>query len=74
MTLAVDRMDGHGHINTACRECLSKKTMVMQYQLQKDYPKVNLLLLLLKSFITTALEYKTILKVIKTIYALLHIP
>ena len=28
MTLAVDRMDGYGHINTACRERLPKKTKV----------------------------------------------
>ena len=33
------RMDGRGHINTACHEHLSKKTKVIQYQLQKDYPK-----------------------------------
>ena len=39
MTLAIDRMDGRGHINTAGHECLSKKTKVTQYQLQKDYPK-----------------------------------
>ena len=39
MTLAVGRMDGRGHVNTARRERLSKKTKVMRYQLQKDYPK-----------------------------------
>ena len=39
MTLAVDRMDGCGHINTAGRERLPKKTKVMRYQLQKHYPK-----------------------------------
>ena len=31
MTLAVDRMDGRGHINTARREHLSKKTKVTRY-------------------------------------------
>ena len=31
MTLAIDKMDGHGHINIARRECLPKKTKVMQY-------------------------------------------
>ena len=31
ITLAVDKMDGCGHINTACHECLPKKTKVMQY-------------------------------------------
>ena len=31
MTLAVDKMDGHGHINTARRERLPKKTKVTQY-------------------------------------------
>ena len=25
------KMDGHGHINTACRECMLKKTKVMWY-------------------------------------------
>ena len=39
MTLAINKMVGHGHINTARRERLSKKPKVMQYQLQKDYPK-----------------------------------
>ena len=39
MTLAVNRMDRHGHINTASHERLSKKTKVTWYQLQKDYPK-----------------------------------
>ena len=29
MTLAIDRMDGRGHINTAHRERLSKKTKVL---------------------------------------------
>ena len=43
MTLAVDRMDGRGHINTVRRERLSKKTKVMQYELQKDYPKDGVL-------------------------------
>ena len=41
MILAVSRMDGRGHINTARRERLSMKTKVMQYQLQKDYPKTE---------------------------------
>ena len=31
MTLAIDRMDGRGHINTAHREHLLKKTKVMWY-------------------------------------------
>ena len=39
MTLAIDKMDGHGLINTARRERMPKKTKVMQYQLQKDYLK-----------------------------------
>ena len=39
MTLAVDRMDGRGHINTVRCERLSKKTKVTRYQLQKDYLK-----------------------------------
>ena len=39
MALAIDKMDGHGHFNTAHCEQLSKKTKVSQYQLQKDYPK-----------------------------------
>ena len=30
-TLAVDRMDGRGQINTACRERLPKNTKVMRY-------------------------------------------
>ena len=34
ITLAFNRMDGRGHINTAHRERLPKKTKVMQY-----YPK-----------------------------------
>ena len=29
MTLAVDKMDGHGHINTARCEHLAKKTKVI---------------------------------------------
>ena len=28
MTLAVDKMDGHGLVSTACREHLPKKTKV----------------------------------------------
>ena len=36
MTLAVDKMDGHGHINTAHHKRLPKRTKVMQYQLQMD--------------------------------------
>ena len=39
MTLAINRMDGCGHINTAHCERLSKKTKVTWYQPQKDYPK-----------------------------------
>ena len=39
MTLAIDKMDGHGYINTAYRERLPKKTKVMRYYLQKDYQK-----------------------------------
>ena len=39
MTLAVDKMDGCGHINTAHRESLPKKTKVTRYYLQKDYRK-----------------------------------
>ena len=31
MTLAIDQMDGRGHINTAHRERLPKKTKVTQY-------------------------------------------
>ena len=31
MTLAIDKIDGRGHINTACCECLPKKTKVTQY-------------------------------------------
>ena len=31
MTLAIDRMDGRYHINTACCEGLPKKTKVTQY-------------------------------------------
>ena len=31
MTLAINKMDGHGLISTAHRECLPKKTKVMQY-------------------------------------------
>ena len=31
MTLAVDKMDGRGHINTAHRERLPKTTKVGQY-------------------------------------------
>ena len=31
MTLAIDKMDGRGHINTARREHLPKKTKVMRY-------------------------------------------
>ena len=31
MTLAIDRMDGHGHISTARRERLPKKTKVTWY-------------------------------------------
>ena len=38
ITLAIDKMDGCGLSNTACRECLPKKTKVTQYWLQKDYP------------------------------------
>ena len=36
MKLAIDKMDGRGHINT---EHLLKKTKVTQYYLQKDYSK-----------------------------------
>ena len=39
VTLAVDKMDGHGYINTARHEHLPKKTKVTQNYLQKDYPK-----------------------------------
>ena len=31
MIVAVNKMDGHGHINSACREHLPKKTKVTQY-------------------------------------------
>ena len=31
MTLAIDKMDGCGHINTACRERLPKKIKAMWY-------------------------------------------
>ena len=31
MTLAIDKMDGHGHINTACPEYMPKKTKVLRY-------------------------------------------
>ena len=43
MTRAIDRMDRRGHISTARHERLSKKTKVMQYQLQKVYPKDDVL-------------------------------
>ena len=49
-------MDGHGHINTARCEHLSKKTKVMQYQLQKDYLKDRALHLQYRSFITSLLH------------------
>ena len=39
MTFTIDKMDRHGLINTACRERLPKNIKVMQYWLQKDYPK-----------------------------------
>ena len=39
MTFAVDKMDGRGHINSARRERLPKKTKVTWYWLQKDYQK-----------------------------------
>ena len=39
MTLAVDKMDDCGPINAAYCKCMPKKTKVMWYQLQKDYPK-----------------------------------
>ena len=48
MTLAVHKMDGHGHINTARRECLPKKTKVMRYELQEDYRKDVALYLIIK--------------------------
>ena len=31
MTLAIDKLNGHGLSNTACHEHLPKKTKVMQY-------------------------------------------
>ena len=31
MALSFDKMDGHGHFNTACRERLPKKTKVTRY-------------------------------------------
>ena len=39
MTPTVGKMDGHDLINTTCREHLPKKTKLMQYRQQKDYPK-----------------------------------
>ena len=39
MTLAIDIMDGRGHINAAPRERLPKKIKVTRYYLQKDYRK-----------------------------------
>ena len=39
MTLAIDKMDGRGHINAAHHERLPKKTKVTGYYLQKDYGK-----------------------------------
>ena len=40
MTLAVDRMDGRGHINTARHERLSTKTKVTWYVLvTKELPE-----------------------------------
>ena len=39
MTLAIDKIDGRVHFNTARRERLPKKTEVMRYKLQKDYQK-----------------------------------
>ena len=40
VTLAVDELNGRGLFNTAHRECLPKKTKVMQFWLQKDYKAV----------------------------------
>ena len=31
MTFAIDKIDGRGHINTACHEHLAKQTKVMWY-------------------------------------------
>ena len=39
MAVAIDTMDGRSHFNTARHERLPEITKVMQYQLQKDYPK-----------------------------------
>ena len=40
MTLAVNKMDGHGHINTACHERLPKKTKVTRnYEATKGLPE-----------------------------------
>ena len=46
MTLAINKMDEHGHINTAHCEHLLKKTKVMWYWPQKDYWKEGALHLL----------------------------
>ena len=46
MTLAVNKMDVNGHINTARREPLPRKTKVMSCWLQKDYWKDTVLHLL----------------------------
>ena len=43
MAIAIDKMDGHGHFNTAHSERLPKKTKVTRYWLQKDYPKDGVL-------------------------------
>ena len=31
MTLAIEKVNGHGLSNTACHECMPKKTKITQY-------------------------------------------
>ena len=40
MTLAIDKLNGHGLSNIVHRECLPKKPKETQYWLQKDYQAV----------------------------------
>ena len=41
MTLAVNKVDGHGHINTACHERMPKKTNLMQYSYKRTNRKTE---------------------------------
>ena len=40
MTPVINKLNGRGFSNSACREHLPMKTKVMQYWLQKDYQAV----------------------------------